>query len=211
MKTTQLLTLTVLAGLTSLSTAATVLTAGTFDTPTGTDRGNWHYQSATLNDSDFSTTGDALGATVGLSSVSFIRYGGATNAGNIYLAVMTDATDISSVVASSSNSFNVSAAAQGDVMAWNFSSESISTSTEYFYAFYLDTNANNTVDLGDTATTARIFDQRTNVLGTLRNAPSGNIVNPNESAYLRIAVVPEPSSTALLGLGGLTLILRRRK
>ncbi|WP_309489801.1 PEP-CTERM sorting domain-containing protein [Oceaniferula flava] len=38
--------------------------------------------------------------------------------------------------------------------------------------------------------------------------------NPNGNAqfdYLEVGVVPEPSTTALLGLGGLALILRRRK
>lgn len=208
-------TLTALAGTITAASAATTLSTGDISNPTGTDRGNWHYQSASLNDGGFFSSGDALDATVALQSVSFVRYGGGgTTAGSLFLAVLTDATDLGSVVASSQAGIDVAAAAQGDIMTWNFNSESLSSSTQYFYAFYTDTSGNGSIGAGDTAAVARIWDSKeTTITGELRNAPSGGISTSGEAAYISISVdaVPEPSTTALLGLGGLALILRRRK
>ncbi len=38
-----------------------------------------------------------------------------------------------------------------------------------------------------------------------------NVLVTTDAADLNFAVIPEPSSTALLGLGGLALMLRRRR
>lgn len=47
---------------------------------------------------------------------------------------------------------------------------------------------------------------------TFTNTPGGDAININSiSGGFTVTAVPEPSSTALLGLGGLALILRRRK
>lgn len=43
------------------------------------------------------------------------------------------------------------------------------------------------------------------------DAPNGGVVVAREFDVFGVATVPEPSSLALLGLGGLTLILRRKK
>lgn len=197
----------------SAANAAIILSTGDVTSPTGSARGNWHYQSATLNEGDFTSSADALTATVSLNSVSFVRYSsGTSTAGTHHLAVLTDANDINSVIATSQNSINTNGAAFGSVMTWNFNSELLSSTTEYFYAFYADTNTNNVIDSGDTAVTARIWDQG-NIVGSLANTPAGGSATTGESAYLSInaTAVPEPSATALLGLGGLAILLRRHK
>ncbi|QQL46131.1 PEP-CTERM sorting domain-containing protein [Sulfuriroseicoccus oceanibius] len=214
MKTITHIALTLSASIATAS-AATILSTGDLNNPTGSDRGNWHYQSASLNDSGFTTSGDALTESVALQSVSFIRYsGGGATTGDIHLALLTSPTDLTSVVASSVNTIDVTNTATNAIMTWNFSGETISSSTEYFYAFYSDTSGDGTIGTGDTDADARIWNIAPAPLsGTLRNAPSGGISTTGSSAYMEINVtaVPEPSSTALLSLGALTAILRRRK
>ena len=53
---------------------------------------------------------------------------------------------------------------------------------------------------------------RIELIGGLNNAATGNkVLSLQEVEIFGSVVVPEPSSTALLGLGGLALILRRKK
>ncbi len=51
----------------------------------------------------------------------------------------------------------------------------------------------------------------TETLSVAYNYTNGNSVTGFNSTNFTVTAVPEPSSAALLGLGGLTLILRRRK
>jgi len=66
-----------------------------------------------------------------------------------------------------------------------------------------------TADYGSFADIAAV----TSALGTdfLNNTSGTLLATDNGDGSYTVSVVPEPSSTALLGLGGLALILRRRK
>lgn len=203
-----------LAGSITAASAATTLitTDPTTYTDGGTSEGNWHYQSLTLNDAGFTATGDALGASVTIQSITF-AHDTASTADGLYLVAMTDVTDLSTIAAQSTNSVDQTGLAGGALMTWNFSGDTLSTSTEYFFAWYQDTGgANGTIDAGDTAATARIAMNASTIAGGLRNAPTGGIASAQDGMMnIQVNNVPEPSSTALLGLGGLALILRRRK
>lgn len=199
------------------SMAATTLQTDDFANYNGAvdNQGNWHYQSATLNDAGFQLSGSPLDANVLLTSVSFIRDNSTSTTGQTYLAVLTNPIDLNSVVASSSNSLDINSFTQGTTMTWSFASDVISSSTLYYYAFYQDTSGNGSIGVGDTAVTARlamVSGPNNPIAGSVRNAPSGGIAS-NDDTYIRITTdsIPEPSAAALLGIAGLALVARRRR
>ncbi|NWK54770.1 PEP-CTERM sorting domain-containing protein [Verrucomicrobiaceae bacterium N1E253] len=197
----------------SLSSAAVTVisTDPTTYTDASTGEGNWHYQSLTLNDSGFTVTGGSLDANMNLESVTFAHDTASTTDG-LYLVAMTDVQDTATIVAQSTNSINMTGLSGGDLLTWTFDSDTLSTSTQYFFAWYQDTSGDGIIGAGDTDADARIAMKGNVIAGQLRNAPTGGIsTNDDAMMNIQLTAVPEPSSAALLGLGGLSLILRRRK
>ena len=80
--------------------------------------------------------------------------------------------------------------------------------------------AENTVTVGNLSTTGWELDQTVSFTATATEAGQTLGIallgaSPTQATYdnvrLESSAIPEPSTTALLGLGGLALILRRRK
>ena len=107
---------------------------------------------------------------------------------------------------------------------WLHSARKTSADGEQFFGTWTTGITTQTIDgrdAGSAATNTRSFEDNVNyVLFANVEAVAGQIVFTSEAAAgyrnglnaIQIAdVVPEPSTTALLGLGGLALILRRRK
>ena len=74
------------------------------------------------------------------------------------------------------------------------------------------TNDNNTRAFGDRTFTATQETLTFNVFGSTNGSnPAASPTGAGQINALQVRSIPEPSSTALLGLGGLALLLRRKK
>lgn len=195
------------------ASAATMLT-----NPGGADgNGNYSFQEFAVNDADslqgataidgWLYTGDALQGSFNLDSVTFTK-GNRDTALTVFLGVYDGAT----LKGISTNSFDWSATsgtgevAQGARATFDFTGvtgvDGLSDAATYQYRFVTDGS------LGSAATAVRLQVRNGNPLdGDL----SGNAGTHDARMSVGITVIPEPSSTALLGLGGVALILRRRR
>jgi len=96
-------------------------------------------------------------------------------------------------------------------ITWNFTNQAVAASTQY--NFIMSTSA--TGGSGEVGTGLELvapggYADGTALVGNNFHS-TGLAWDLNFAANFNTDVVPEPSSTALLGLGGLALILRRRK
>lgn len=199
---------------TTQASETVTLSTGDLTKPTGTERGNWHYQSATLADPGFIRTG-ALAPSASIASVSFLRYqdlkDSDNTAGSIHLIILTDPASLNSKIAESQNGVNVKNTTAKSIMTWKFDKVTISSTKEYYYAFYRDDNNNGTIEPGETPAIARISNLSggSRLAGHLRSSPWGNI-RSQDDAYISISAVSSGATPpgALLGLGNLSLILQ---
>ncbi|WP_435893859.1 PEP-CTERM sorting domain-containing protein [Oceaniferula spumae] len=128
-------------------------------------------------------------------------------------------TAFGNLIGVSDNSVNNSVDATDlGALTWNFTNTAVTGSTQYFFLMSTNTDAGNTADLTPFTNAAT---------GLELEAPGGyadgtalvanNVHNTglgwdlNFEANFNTEAVPEPSSAALIGLGGLALIFRRRK
>ncbi len=212
MKRTTTNILLALAATASYSTASTMLTtAATFGSGGGT--GNWDWQAFTLNDTGFTTSGDALPSpTVSLDGIDLEKGTtsfDSTTVGQQFLGVFTATpTGFASLIGVSTNSIDVKSLGSDALIAYTFSGLNLDTSTEYFMRGIVDTVDDGTIGgAGDTLAVTRLRTVAPSVI-------AGAIHNGSDNDYdmrITVSAVPEPSSAARLGLGGLALILRRRK
>lgn len=171
-----------------------------------------------------------LPTSVYLNSVSFLRatsgtsdnavLDGGTASTQTFVHVYLGNGDGGTYVGSSLNSIDTDAAAGLSTMTWNFGSLELTDSTAQ-YAFVFTNSADDAA--GSEGYHARLQVARDSGGGFGNSYAGGGADNNNDGlstlAYDTrfsisldtTAAVPEPSSTALLGLGGLALILRRRK
>jgi len=203
-----LLALAVTAG---LSNAAIIMQQSG---ATGSNSGGFAGQAFAVSDTGF--TGDSpFTGLYDLNSVTFTT--GHNN------AIGTDSTTFLSVyttgnvfVASSDNSINQNTIGNSALAVFNFTDAAVKgldSATVYKYAFTADQGASGTV-IG--SRTRRSNSDNPLTTGRMLNTSLGEFTaGPDGISDLvfdvDITPVPEPSSTALLGLGGLALILRRRK
>lgn len=130
-------------------------------------------------------------------------------------------TAFGNLIGVSDNSVNNSVDATDlSALQWNFTNTAVSASTQYF--FLMSTSQDAGVASGGGANLSNFTDAAT---GLELEAPGGYgdgtalIANNFHTTALawdlnfeaNFNTVPEPSSAALLGLGGLALIMRRRK
>lgn len=197
------LTLAALAATTLLSNAAVV-----FDTLAGTDQANFTAGGtvATGNGETFIT--GSLGTEVALATIEIGNRNTAATGTGLYLAVYeNDAADgtgwtpgILVGVSTNQQDMNVN----GGTATWTFSGATLSDNTRYLFTFTSDAAGTTTVAAGTRVSL--------NTGGPEQSAfTSGGIAfGGAHTMAARITTVPEPSA-ALLGLGMLTLGLRRRR
>lgn len=186
--------------------AATVLTQAS-----GNANGNYGGQSFAIADSGFALAGDALTGLYDLDTVTFTKGNANTATPVVYLNVYEGA----SFLGSSTNSFDWTSEglAQNTTATFDFTGvpgvDGLTDGTVYTFRF------SSTAEDGDLI---RIRIKPGNSPSNPLN--TGTLLNelgaPVDAAYdaqlsVEITPVPEPSSSALLGLGGLVLLLRRRK
>lgn len=172
----------------------------TYTTANDADQGNTSSQTLRLDDTGFGTNGGVGSALSGtgwsFTSVEFIHE---TSSANTIGLSITDGVQ----TITSDNTIDQSALSFGDIMLFSFTGD-----TETF-------DATSTLTISFTGANGRIaLSGGGDYGGNINSLNTGNVnFSGTSDAAIRIDVtaVPEPSSTALLGLGGLALILRRRK
>ena len=126
-------------------------------------------------------------------------------------------TNIDGFAATSTSTIDLGAIVNDGTMTWNFSgADAFVAETKYY--FLMSTSATE-VTIADTSSmkTAAFALDTTSLTYTGGEAVRANAALGSnwdqhfEANFNTVSSVPEPSSTALLGLGGLALILRRRK
>ncbi|WP_319609272.1 PEP-CTERM sorting domain-containing protein [Oceaniferula marina] len=196
--------LTLSATVYTANAATTLATLDPFIYDSEMDQGTWTHQSLTLNDGGWISSGAPLSNPTQITSFELFRDNSTSVAGQIWMAALSIQGDLTSTVAVSSHTLDVNGTAQGGILAWNFAANSLDTGTQYFFTPILDDGDGMfETDGSDTATTVRVA-----VPGDIISGGAGG---DTKDWAMRITAVPEPSSAALLGLGGLALILRRRK
>ncbi|NWK56799.1 PEP-CTERM sorting domain-containing protein [Verrucomicrobiaceae bacterium N1E253] len=198
------------------SIAASAATTLTYD---GTNDGTGSYggQTFTASDSDFVTTGDALSNPFALQTIEIAKWS-TSDYTTAQTAVYANIYDGNTFLGSSTNTVDFTVRVDGIIGddaddAWLFSGvtalENLDSSKVYSIRY-------STTDTAGDFTFLRpglINDAAALTGGNLLDS-SGNPASAGWDTRMVITTgpaVPEPSSAALLGLGGLALILRRRK
>ena len=124
---------------------------------------------------------------------------------------------IAEFAATSTSTIDLGAIGNFGTMTWTFSgADAFAAETEYYF---LMSTQNTEVTLADTSsmkTAAFALDTTTSTYEGGKAFANNSVDTSSwdqhfEANFNTVSSVPEPSSTALLGLGGLALILRRRK
>ena len=219
-------TIAALAATTLGASAAQYITS--YSTVTGADDNNQagpnFGQSITVNVG--ADTADAsIASTVYIEELSF-QYSSSASGGapdgvyiHVYDAFAVDGsavpTTIGNLVAVSSTTVDMSALVGNEQLTWTFDgTDAIAKGTEYTYVLATDTVAATVGNSANLSSAGFELDTGNPYSGgrTYRaNGTQSDWDMPFELKTNDTIAVPEPSSTALLGLGGLALILRRRK
>lgn len=154
--------------------------------------------------------------SVFLQSATFERApGGTSGAGLIYINVYSGPGNGGTFLGSSTNAIDVNNTAFSERLTWNFDNIVLAdSSTEYGLVFSSDTTDGNDVQARLTAADAGSGSFVNTYDGGTADGNDADNSSPNNfdaKFAVTYETIPEPSSTALLGLGGLALLLRRRK
>lgn len=199
--------------------------ATTLSQPLGGNNGAYSFQSLVLLDTGFTLTGDAFTGFYDLDSVTFVK-GNNDNAGPVAVFLnVYEATNLS-LIGSSNNSVDWSGTgiAQGGSAVYDFTDvtgvDGLTDGNPYIFQFsetqggILDDFVSVRLDVGTRGTDNPETDPLNQSPIALGNLSSSINFDANMSVDITTGVdaaIPEPSSTALLGLGGLALIMRRRR
>jgi hypothetical protein len=141
--------------------------------------------------------------------------------GDVQFVVNTDGHEVVQFGGISFYSFNNSTPPTGGYgMTYN-SGDNITLGLNYFkdengknaLQFFANGNASPVFEFGPTVGSGALDIGNGSTLGGYFQIANGGVEGPSNggtAAFSNISIVPEPSTLALLGLGGLTLLLRRR-
>ncbi len=191
------------------------------DLPTPTTSGaqsNYQKQSFTPNvagigSNDTVAANSPLPTSVFLQSATFLTTptGSGTTAGNLFVDVYLGVGNGGTFIGSSSNSVDVIALGFNAQATWNFDNLSLDSSQEYALVFSTDSGAGNPATARLTAANNGGGFVNTYSGGTADDSASGASPVPFDARFNVIYdTIPEPGSTALIGLAGLGLLMRRR-
>lgn len=214
-------TLAALAATTLAANAATITTA--FG-PANNQAGPMFGQGITVN-VGADTADGSIPSTVYLNELSFRQTNSTTGINttdtayiHVYdaFAVDGDATPsiIGSLVAVSSTTVDFSTTGAGVLLTWSFDgTDAITKGTGYHYVLATNTSAATVGDSSNLTTQGFRLTTGDPYAGGQAFRANGTTSDWDNEFTLKTSTeaVPEPSSTALLGLGGLVLIFRRRK
>ena len=162
-----------------------------------------------------------LPATATLNSITFVRApSGTATAGALYVKLFTGSANATGTpLAVSTNSIDINGAAALTDLTWNFSSETMSTTTTY-YAVFSTNNANDatgTDGVGGRIAAANFGGGFLSTVygGADTNLRGWNNANPPvgqnlDSRFTVSYTIPEPSAALLGGIGMFGLLRRRR-
>jgi len=184
--------------------AATVFTNADNTTINGGNYGGFTFK---LDDAWPSITGDVT-PLMELNAVTVYSRGN-DDSRETNLAAFLNVYDGATFIGTSTNSFNWSTIdTEGATGEYTFASGLVLDSSKLYTFRFSSTTSDGSLDIA-----ARVQVTQPNALeGTMLNtagAPADTGFDPRLTVTAQ--AVPEPSSAALLGLGGLALILRRRK
>jgi hypothetical protein len=122
---------------------------------------------------------------------------------------------IGGFTAVSTSTLDLSGVADNGQMTWNFSgADAFDAATKYYYMMSTSATEVTIADTSSMVGSNFALDTGTSYTGgesVRANSGLDSGWDQHFEANFDTVAVPEPSSTALLGLGGLALILRRRK
>lgn len=216
-----IVSVTTMAVAMGMANAATIITS--FG-PANNQAGPMFGQSATVN-IGADTADGSITQTVYLTSFSLRQTNSTTGINNSdvsYLHVYdafgvdgsADPTTIGNLVGVSNSTVDFSTTGAGVALAWTFDGTiALDKSTEYFFIFAKDTSAATVGNSGNLITQGLRLTTANPYLGG-RSYRANGTTSDWDAEFTMITstnVVPEPCSTALMGLGGLAILLRRRR
>ena len=205
--------------------AATVkIEYGNVNDSSGGSAGNMWGQSATA---DYLSTPAGPHGTVYLNNFSYkAANNGTRTTGTVFLHAYTTfttdegsgaITNIDGFAATSTSTIDLGAIGNFGTMTWTFSgADAFVAETEYYFLMSTQNTAVSMLDITSMKTAAFALDTTTSTYEGGKAFANNSVDTSSwdqhfEANFNTVSSVPEPSSTALLGLGGLALILRRRK
>lgn len=210
-------TLAALAATTVVASSATIAT----NTNEANNGGNGYFGFATSLDSPAVSVSSTLPSTFDLGSIELTGRDSGGTYSSMKIAIYT--YDADGTVGDFVGLSDVQILGDGASATFSFSGVSLDSASTYQYLFVSDTTVAG--DLSDGQQSSYQAAAASSSLSMSQNdsLPGGSGTYKNDSqnswegtflpefTFTEATTVPEPSSTALLGLGGLSLILRRRR
>ena len=167
---------------------------------------------AGIGTSDTVAANSPLPATIFLGSAEFLRGpSGTADAGQIFIDVYEGAGNTGTYIGSSSNSIDVNNAPALSSLAWTFDGLGLNGGVEHALVFSSDAISGSPILARLTAANngggfVNTYDGGT---AAFASADNSSPLAFDARFLVTLNTIPEPSSMALFGLGGLALILRR--
>lgn len=214
------------------TTAAALIVAGSAGAatvttsfgPANNQAGPMFGQSITVN-VGADTPDGTIPTSVYVTELSFTQTNSATGINttdvayiHVYDAFSVDGDNtpsaIGNLITVSTSTVDFSTTGAGSALTWSFAgTTALDKGTEYFYVLATDTTAATVGDSANLTTQGLRLTTGDPYSGGRAFRANGTTSDWDNEFTLKTSttIVPEPSSTALLGLGGLALLMRRRK